>query len=189
MEEKKTFGDFTNLKQDIKIHPVQTDPNEYARKYIVPKLKKQNAVKCFINSEDLYKEIDKIYRCTTAYDHITYSQHPSKFTGANSFVNRAKRYWNERYVITEVSNYEMLNYVFTIILMIMTIFLIYYSNYRYNLVLLPKDILKEQKLTKEQEKNIEHYNTIQKSTDIIKGISIAYIVGLSLRRIYKRTTL
>lgn len=188
MEDKKIFNEIVNKKSQFKIYPINTELKNY-NKYIVPHLERQNAKKCIISSDELYKEISKLYHCTTAYDHITFSQRANKFTGDNNLKNRIKRWWDEKYVITENNKYEMLNYMFSAILIILTIFLIYYSNYRYKLKLLPVEILNTQKLTEEQEKNIKHYNDIQFGTDIVKGISILYITGLTLRRIYKRTTL
>jgi hypothetical protein len=177
------------------------------KKYLV-KTDARKDIYC-IPMKDLYNNLEKNYELTTSYS-LKNKQEPGYLSGKNSIINRIYRLWNEKYVIIEQNNSERINIFFTIILIILTILLIYYAN-KYDLTLAPKYMIKDytvikysndnnltidkDKINEENKTNLNHlknlqkYKKIQLSSDIIKGISVSYIIILSGIRIFKRTTI
>jgi len=143
----------------------------------------------------LNNEIDSIYHQTTAYD-LNKRHYKPLLTGSNSLINRFKRWKDEKYVIIEQNKYEILDKLFSITLLILTIILIYYA-YIYELTLVPKSmtILDTTDINGLNEKQLEDYNNLKKYnqrqfiSDIIKGISAIYVIGLGSTRCFKRTTI
>lgn len=168
------------------IIPVTDETSEFSS---IGKLERQNARhKVTIEPmNSIYSDISRKYKHTTSYS-LSNAREQSLYSGKNNLKNRFIKFINEDYVIVEQSNYERLNYLFTAILLILTIFLIYYSTQRYNLKLVPESIIHYEEMSDEDKYNLNSYNRLNKSINIIKSLSVAYIIGLSTVRIFKRTT-
>ncbi len=180
----------SNINKIIPVIPKNIDQPGY--------LKRSNARSDIykIPIENIYDSIEREYRQTTAYS-LSKKQYPY-FSGPNSILNRISRFWNEKYIIIEQNLQEQIYKFFTILLLILTLVLIIYAK-KYDLILVPSSMIKnistdnkeiinsEEEYIKNQ-KELEHYNRIQKSSDVIKGISVLYLIILSSSRIFKRTT-
>lgn len=183
------------------ITPIQVMPINKVK----PVLQHANAVTDLniTPTNDKNNEIYNLYKTTPAYD-IKNSISRTKFSKENSLINRFYRFYDEPIVVVEQSNYEKINTLFTGILFIFTIILMLYEykndlhlvqiNHDNNILIECEminkmtDAEKEEKL-KSDKKTQDYYNNIKLASNILKGISIFYIVGLGARRIYKRTTI
>lgn len=148
------------------------------------------------NSADImekkYNSITSSFVKTTAYslDNRDRIQNPSLFAGNNSLQKRIKRWLKEDYVVMPTltkSSFEIINSIFTISLFIFTILLLILA-YKYSLELVPKSIINRDLLTETQKKELEWYNNVQFTSDIVKGVSIFCLVLFSTIRVFKRTT-
>ncbi len=154
-----------------------------------------------VQTDERWDYILDEYRKTPAYD-IRNAQDKNRWSGQNTISNRWYRFKKEPIVVVEQTRWESFNYVFTTLLLVLTIWLILYEK-KNNLQLIPLDeyenvidkydtiskMSEEEKKKKldEDKKNLEYYKNIKLASDVTKGLSIAYIVGLGARRIYKRT--
>lgn len=136
--------------------------------------------------DNLYDIIYTHYKHTPSYN-LSNANYPL-FTRENNIINRAKRFLFEDYIIVEQNNYTRFNYIFTFILIILTIIMILYINHN-DLILAPKKIINENIMTEEDKKVIKYYDKIELSSKIINGVSALYIIILSSYRIFKRTTI
>lgn len=125
------------------------------------------------------------YVKTPAYN-LDNAQFPL-FSGENNLINRIDRFRKEKVVVVEQSKAEFFNYVFTFSLFVLTIVLLVLAS-QYELELVPKSIINRDALTETQKKDLKWYNDVQLSSDIIKGLSVAYLITLGSIRIFKRTT-
>lgn len=151
---------------------------------------KLNESKCVSNLD--YNNITIYHKKTTAYD-ITkrnIEQNPSLWKGNNNIKERFNRWKKEKYIIIPTiteSTLELINFLFTISLFILTLILLFMA-FHYELELVPKSIINRELLTESQENDLNWYNKVQISTDIIKGISVVYLISYSSYYIFKRTT-
>lgn len=138
-----------------------------------------------IPMDELYKEIHENYKKTTAYS-LFNKQDPTYLSGKNSIWNRIKRWKDEKYIVIEQNRWEIFDKFFTFLLVIFTLILIIYA-YQYDFTLVPKNLIQTNMNLIDQQ-NLQRYKNIQLTTDIIKGMSVMYIIILSSVRIFKRTT-
>jgi hypothetical protein len=164
----------------------------------------QEAIQKVIKASEKKNEIIlETYKSTPAYDlKHSYQKTKYKLSDENSIPKRFKRFTNEEIVVVEQSMYERFNYGFTAVLLLFTIILMVYEK-KNNLHLIPyehnidenckklMELSEEEKKIKIEEdaKNVKYYENIKLASDIVKGLSVAYIVGLGIVRIYKRTTI
>lgn len=138
--------------------------------------------------DKLYDIIYTYYKKTPAYNLSNRNQELSLLSSDNNVSNRFKRWWFEDYIIVEQNAWTKFNYIFTFILLILTIIMIIYI-YHNDLILVPKKLIKEETMSEDDKNTIRYYDTIELSAKIINGVSAIYIISLSLYRIFKRTTI
>ncbi len=161
-------------------------------KNTIPFCKRQSTTRNLFSKQmdNLYDIIYTHYKDTPAFDLSNRNKEaaPLYFSGANNIPNRAKRWLYEDYIIVEQNNWTRFNYLFTFILVALTIVIIIVI-YKNNLVVVPKNIIKEETMTEDDKKTIRDYKSLDLTYQIISGCSALYIIGLSSWRIFKRTTI
>jgi hypothetical protein len=134
----------------------------------------------------LYDSIYEKYQNTTAYD-ITKRNQQSLLSNENSIPNRFKRWYNEEFIIVEQNKWNTIQFIFTFILLVLTTIIIWYM-WKNELIIVPQTIVDKTKMSNDDITNLNHYNNMNLSSNIIKGISIFYITIFTSVNIFKRTT-
>jgi len=151
----------------------------------IPRLQRRDARHNLESKNELYTKINDLYRQTSAYA-LKNRDDSRLLSGENSLWKRTKRWWNEKYVIVSQDKWELMNKIFTGLLLVLTLVLIIYS-YKYELTLVSKDMIKTE-INDDSKQKLDKYKEISNATDWIKGISSVYLISLISVRLFKRTT-